>query len=430
MRLGATSTATAAAALLTSARTSMRPARPTVAALRDRVLSIGADEADSSELRFRKRLLVGIALLILPIGFLWGCLYWVIGEEAVALTPWAYVTGSIISLALFARNRNFAFLRTAQFLLILVAHALGTIMLGGLEDSSSVILWSLLAPLGAVAFDRPARAWPWFAAFVAVVVVTLVLSEVVRPDGANLPDEFVRTFVVLNIVAVSLVAMLLLITFARGRDTAQARVEALLLNILPKDVAERLQAEPYAIADHFEDASILFADVVDFTPLASRLDAREVVGMLDRLFTSFDVLVDRYEVEKIKTIGDCYMVAAGVPTQRPDHAHALAGLALELRECAKSCLADGAGHDLRLRIGISAGPVVAGVIGRRRFLYDLTGDTVNMASRMESHGTPDAIQITRSTWELLRDDFVAEPLGLVDVKGKGAVETWRLVRPR
>ena len=118
----------------------MRPARPTVAALRDRVLSIGADEADSSELRFRKRLLVGIALLILPIGFLWGCLYWVIGEEAVALTPWAYVTGSIISLALFARNRNFAFLRTAQFLLILVAPALGTIMLGGLEDSSSVIL--------------------------------------------------------------------------------------------------------------------------------------------------------------------------------------------------------------------------------------------------------------------------------------------------
>ena len=131
-----------------------------IAALRDRVLSIGADGADSSELRFRKRLLVGIALLILPIGFLWGCLYWAVGEEAVALTPWAYVTGSIISLAVFARNRSFAFLRTAQFLLILVAPALGTIMLGGLDDSSSVIVWSFLAPLGAVAFDRPRRAWP------------------------------------------------------------------------------------------------------------------------------------------------------------------------------------------------------------------------------------------------------------------------------
>ena len=399
-------------------------ASPSIAALQDRVLSIGADGADSSELRFRKQLLVGIALLILPIGFLWGCLYWVIGEEAVALTPWAYVTGSIISLAVFARNRSFAFLRTAQFLLILVAPALGTIMLGGLESSSSVILWSLLAPLGAVAFDRPGRAWPWFVAFVSTVVLSLVLGEVVRPDGADLPDAFVRTFVVLNIVVVSLVAMMLLVTFARGRETAQARVEALLLNILPEEVAQRLQAEPTAIADHFDDASILFADVVDFTPLASRLDAREVVGMLDRLFTSLDDLVDRYEVEKIKTIGDCYMVAAGVPRPRRDHAHALAALALEMKECARTCVP---GSDLRLRIGISSGPVVAGVIGRRRFLYDLWGDTVNMASRMESHGISDEIQITRPTWELLRDDFVTEPMGLVDVKGKGEVETWRLV---
>jgi adenylate cyclase len=395
-----------------------------IAALRDRVLSIGADWTDPSELRFRKRLLVGIAIFILPIGFLWGCLYWLVGEEAVALTPWAYVAGSIISLAVFARNRSFAFLRTAQFLLILVAPALGTIMLGGLDDSSSVILWSLLAPLGAVAFDRPGRAWPWFAAFVSTVVLALVLSEVVRPEGTNLPAGFVGTFDVLNIVAVSLVAMMLLVTFARGRDTAQARVEALLLNILPEEIAQRLQAEPNAIADHFDDASILFADVVDFTPLASRLDAREVVGMLDRLFTTFDELVDRYEVEKIKTIGDCYMVAAGVPRPRPDHAHALAGLALEMKDCARTCLP---GSDLRLRIGISSGPVVAGVIGRRRFLYDLWGDTVNMASRMESHGRSDQIQITRPTWELLRDDFVTEPIGLVDVKGKGNVETWQLV---
>jgi adenylate cyclase len=395
-----------------------------ITALRERVLSIGAHRADTSELRFRKRLLVGIAFFILPVAFLWGCLYWVVGEEAVALTPWAYVSGSVVSLAVFARNRNFAFLRTAQFLLILIAPALGTIMLGGLDDSSSVILWSLLAPLGAVAFDRPGRAWPWFAAFVATVVLVLVLSEFVRPEGANLPDGFVGAFDVLNIVGVALVAVMLLVTFARGRQIAQERVEALLLNILPEEIAQRLQAETTAIADHFDDASILFADVVDFTPLASRLDAREVVGMLDRLFTAFDELVDRYGVEKIKTIGDCYMVAAGVPRPRPDHAQALAGLALEMRDCAHTCLP---GSDLRLRIGISSGPVVAGVIGRRRFLYDLWGDTVNMASRMESHGVSDEIQITRPTWELLRHDFATEPMGLVDVKGKGEVETWRLV---
>jgi adenylate cyclase len=399
------------------------------AALRDHALSVGADPRDTADERFRKRLLVGVAVIILPVALVWGYLYWVVGEHEVALTPWAYATGSAISLAVFARTRNFAFLRTAQLLLILVAPALGTVMLGGLDESSSVILWSLLAPLGAVAFDRPSRAWPWFAAFIATIALALALSEVVRPNGADLPNGFVRTFDVLNIVVVSLVAMLLLVTFARGRDTAQARVETLLLNVLPAEVAQRLQSDPNSIADHFDDASILFADVVDFTPLANRLDPREVVGLLDRLFTTFDELVDRYDVEKIKTIGDCYMVAAGVPRQRPDHAHALAGLALEMRECAKRCLPDGADHDLRLRIGISSGPVVAGVIGRRRFLYDLWGDTVNMASRMESHGTPDEIQVTRSTFELLRDDFIIEPIGLVEVKGKGEVETWRLVGP-
>ena len=393
----------------------------------DRALAIGADPGDTSDVRFRKRLLVGISLLILPIGFLWGCLYWAIGEEAVALTPWTYVLASVLSLAVFARNRNFAFLRAAQLLLILVLPALGTVMLGGLGDSSFVILWSLLAPLGAVAFDRPARAWPWFGAFVATLVLAVALSEVVRPEGADLPDAFVRTFEVLNVVGVSFVAMVLLVTFARGRETAQARVEALLLNILPEDVAQRLQTDPNAIADQFDDASILFADVVDFTPLAGQLEAREVVGMLDRLFTSFDELVDRFDVEKIKTIGDCYMVAAGVPRPRPDHAHALAGLALEMAGCARTCLP---GSDLQLRIGISSGPVVAGVIGRRRFLYDLWGDTVNMASRMESHGVPDSIQITRSTWELVQDEFVTEPRGLVDVKGKGEVETWRLLARR
>ena len=401
-----------------------------ISLLRERAVSIGSDPRDTADERFRKRLLVGVALIILPVAFLWGCLYWIVGEREVALTPWGYVTGSAISLVVYARTRSFAFLRTAQLALILVAPALGTIAVGSLDEASSVVVWSLLAPLGAVAFDRPGRAWPWFAAFVVTVVLSIALAEVVRPDAADLPDAFVRTFDVLNIVVVSAVALLLLVTFARGREAAQARVETLLLNVLPAEVAQRLQSDPNSIADHFDEASILFADVVDFTPLASELDARELVGLLDRLFTSFDELVDRYEVEKIKTIGDCYMVAAGVPRPRADHAQALARLALEMGGCAKSCIPEGSEHDLRLRIGISSGPVVAGVIGRRRFLYDLWGDTVNMASRMESHGIADGIQITRSTWELVRDDFETEASGSVDVKGKGPVETWRLVGAR
>ena len=201
------------------------------------------------------------------------------------------------------------------------------------------------------------------------------------------------------------------------------------MNILPRPIAERLKVAAQTIADDFAAASILFADVVGFTPLAQRLPPAETVGMLDRLFSSFDVLVERHGLEKIKTIGDCYMAAAGVPEPCPDHACKAALLALDMRDVvAASQLADQTG--LELRIGINSGPVVAGVIGRKRFLYDLWGDAVNTASRMESHGMPGEIQITRATYELLKDDFVCRPRGTILVKGKGVMETWYLVGPR
>jgi class 3 adenylate cyclase len=150
--------------------------------------------------------------------------------------------------------------------------------------------------------------------------------------------------------------------------------------------------------------------------------------MLDHLFSHFDVLAERYGLEKIKTIGDCYMVAAGVPIPRTDHARSLALMALDMNEAMRS--QDSVGHlGLELRIGINSGPVVAGVIGRKRFLYDLWGDAVNTASRMESHGTPGRIQVTRATYELLKDEFAFEARGTVDVKGKGHMETWYLIGP-
>jgi guanylate cyclase len=228
----------------------------------------------------------------------------------------------------------------------------------------------------------------------------------------------------------------LLAVFARQRRDAvaalrveQAKAESLLLNILPRSIAERLKVETRTIADQFSSASILFADVVDFTPLAERLPPAEVVGVLDHLFTHFDVLAERHELEKIKTIGDCYMVAAGVPSPRPDHAHALARMALDMQAAMRS--ADAVGHlGLELRVGINSGPVIAGVIGRKRFLYDLWGDAVNTASRMESAGTPGRIQVTRATYELLRNEFMFEPRGTVAVKGKGDMETWYLVGRR
>jgi guanylate cyclase len=154
-----------------------------------------------------------------------------------------------------------------------------------------------------------------------------------------------------------------------------------------------------------------------------------VVGYLDHLFSHFDALAERHGLEKIKTIGDCYMVAAGVPTPRPDHARALALMALEMLDAMRSH--GEIGHlGLELRVGINSGPVVAGVIGRKRFLYDLWGDAVNTASRMESYGTPGRVQITRATYELVADEFLCEPRGTIPVKGKGEVEVWYLVGPR
>jgi len=219
--------------------------------------------------------------------------------------------------------------------------------------------------------------------------------------------------------------------FARERQDAlsalqeeQAKAEGLLLNILPRSIADKLKADAQPIADHIGAASILFADVVDFTPWSEQREPAEVVGYLDRLFTRFDELADRYGLEKIKTIGDCYMVAAGVPAARPDHARALALMAMDMLEAMSSNDDVGRGHELR--VGINSGPVVAGVIGRKRFLYDLWGDAVNTASRMESHGTPGRVQITRATYELLADEFECEPRGTIVVKGKGEVEAWYL----
>jgi class 3 adenylate cyclase len=237
----------------------------------------------------------------------------------------------------------------------------------------------------------------------------------------------------LNIAVGGTIVFTLLAVFAGQRRDAlaalrqeQAKAEDLLLNILPRSIADKLKAKTQPIADHFELTSILFADVVDFTPWSEQLAPAEVVGYLDRLFSHFDELAEHYGLEKIKTIGDCYMVAAGVPTPRPDHARALALMALDMLEAMRS-------HDevrhlgLELRVGINSGPVVAGVIGRKRFLYDLWGDAVNMASRMESHGKPGRIQITRATYELLADEFECEPRGTIAVKGKGEVEAWYLI---
>jgi adenylate cyclase len=199
--------------------------------------------------------------------------------------------------------------------------------------------------------------------------------------------------------------------------------DRLLLNILPAPIAERLKTEPGVIADEFDSVSVLFADIVGFTPLTESLSAEHMVAWLNDVYSAVDTLVQEHGVEKIRTIGDGYMVAAGVPFLMDDHASALTRLALDMKTHFEA-LPPIDGHLVDFRIGINSGPVVGGVIGLHKFQYDIWGDTVNTAARMESHGVPGRIHISTATHESLKDEFVCERRGVIDVKGKGEMETW------
>jgi adenylate cyclase len=212
-------------------------------------------------------------------------------------------------------------------------------------------------------------------------------------------------------------------------ERAHHQSESLLLNILPHSIAVRLKEKEETIADGFDNVTILFADVVGFTPLSEKLDPAVVVAFLNRLFSEFDRMADALGLEKIKTIGDAYMVAGGIPEPRGDHASAIAKMAVQMQAYVSS-IPTPAGKTLRLRIGINTGPVIAGVIGLRKFTYDLWGDTVNTAARMESHGIPGEIQVTEQARKLLDDEYEFEDRGLVEIKGKGPMVVSLLRRAR
>ena len=409
-----------------------------VRTLLDRTLSrlalVGADPSDDEDTRLRKGLLVLIVILILPISLAWCALYVTFGGP-VGYTALIYFAVSVASIVVFARTREFGLLLRVQLVAILLTTNLSMIPLGGILGSSGVGLWGILAPLGALVFTGIRSGIRWYVAFL-VVFLGSGIAGVLLGSESPLPSWFANTMLALNIAVGGTIVFTLLALFAKQREDAllalrseHERAENLLLNILPGSIAERLKASPKTIADQFAAASVLFADVVDFTPRSEQLSPAEVVETLDRLFSHFDTLAERYGLEKIKTIGDAYRVAAGVPDPRPDHAKVLARLALDMTA---SMAPGGAVADLglELRIGMNSGPVVAGVIGRKRFLYDLWGDAVNIASRMESQGTPGRIQITEPTHELLGDEFECEPRGTVSVKGKGDMETWYLVGRR
>ena len=294
-------------------------------------------------------------------------------------------------------------------------------------------LYLLLLPLPTILIDPPGRVAHYSVsavAFVSSMVAVLVVDPDVPSVIAGTTAETV--LLIVNALGTAFIMFIVNLHFRQATDVAEAgmleaneRSERLLLNVLPEEIAERLKAGEAVIADRAEAVTVLFADLVGSTEMSERFTADEMVEMLNDLFTPFDNLADAMGLEKIKTIGDAYMVVGGLPVPRPDHVSAVADMALAMREELANHWVAGFGR-MQMRFGIHTGPVVAGVIGRRKFSYDLWGDTVNTAARMESHGVPGEIQVTSQVREALGDGYAFESRGVVDIKGKGQMETFFL----
>jgi guanylate cyclase len=309
-----------------------------------------------------------------------------------------------------------------------------TLILGGFEGSGYFLpLFGLSNPLVGLINLKFRQTVFWLGAYVASLWMVFFLQPyLVQPA---IPATFLRFMFVVNGSLAGVFYFGIFVYFINQRNEAyrllrleQAKSERLLLNILPQDVALTLKNDEHVRPGYFPSASILFADVVSFTPLSANMTPTELVELLNDVFSYFDDLVEKYGLEKIKTIGDCYMVAAGVPRLQADHAQVLTRLALEIRDYVGQH--EFQGKHPSFRMGINSGPVTAGVIGYKKFAYDLWGDAVNTASRMESHGTGGAIQITESTYDLIKDDFLCEPQGIISVKGKGEMSVWYVLNSR
>jgi adenylate cyclase len=356
----------------------------------------------------------------------WVVTYLLLGLVVSAAVPFAYQLISVASIGWFVRTGDFSTLRLAQIGAMLVLPFVLQWTLGGYGPSSAVMIWAFAAPLGALVFFGPRQAVLVFAGYVALAVFSGIIDPLLPQPASTIPEGLRLVFFVLNIAGVSVVTYAVLQYFVAERERAQAETETLLHSILPRSIADRLKSGAQLIANEHPEVTVLFADLAGFTPLARRAGPAEIVTVLNRVFSAFDELAERHGLEKIKTIGDAYMAVAGAPEPRPDHARAAADMALDMLEAVEVCARE-LGQPLAVRVGMHSGRAVAGVIGTRKFAYDLWGDAVNVASRMESHGVAGRIQVSDAVRELIGDAYRFEERGAMDIKGLGEMRTWFLL---
>jgi guanylate cyclase len=392
-----------------------------VARVRDSITLPG----DSESIRIRKTTLTLIVLLIIPGNLIWTLSFISMGLTRAATVNLASTVFYLASTVFLFRTRNFHAYFNITLAFIFVYLVSLQISLGGIVQSGVLMASGLLAPLAASLVLSRRNTIFWAVIYVIVFTGLLAFDETIVLKAPELPANFSISNGFFTVAFVTLLSLAMILYLLRELEVAQNRADTLLFNMLPKNVAARLKEKPQTIAEDYDNASILFADIVGFTPLSNQLSPTEMIELLNQIFSHFDSLVEKYGVEKIRTIGDNYMVASGLPNSRPDHAQALAYTALDMLEYCRNLEPVG-GKNLNFRIGINSGPLTAGVIGNKKFQYDVWGDVVNTASRMESHGLPGRIQVTNETRHQLRDDFVLTPRSAINVKGKGEMSTWFL----
>lgn len=380
----------------------------------------------------QQRLLVMSTLMMAVAAIFWGGIYFFFNEPLAAFIPWSYSIVSFISLVFFRTDNLSWILRESQLLLSLLLPFLVMWELGGFVNSSAVVIWSLTCPMGAVVFVGRKAAIAWFVAFVALILIGAAIGYPSTSSTSALPPALIVTLFVMNLSGVSIVAFVLLSYFVKQKDGAlgllaqeRERSESLIRNMLPASISERLKRQQKPIADRLEGVTILFADIVGFTSYAMQRSPEEIVTLLDNIFSKMDEIAKQYGLEKIKTIGDAYMVCGGLAGNPKGGALATAHFAVDVMTYLKD-LSDQSGLPLDLRIGLNTGPVVAGVIGQSKFSYDIWGDAVNVAARLQQNADPGSILISKETGDLILSNFDLRPLGDLKLKGHSPVATFEL----
>lgn len=390
----------------------------------DRMATIGDRPEDDEDLRVRKHALAITLLGLIPASVSWALIGLVIDRPLLTAASIYFSLAMPVTLVLLSRTKAFEPIVRALLFIGLSYVVLGHLALGGMSAGGASLIWGLVAPVSAVLYFDRSSSLRWFVGFGAIVVGAIIFDPLVvslLPASWSSPPSWLFAY---NLIGPSLI-VLLLIRFVDGqRLTAQQESRHLLHDMLPGKVAERLADGERLIAETHPDVSVLFADVVGFTEFADHVEADDLLLTLNQLFSAFDRIAVRHGIEKIKTTGDAYIAVAGAPVAMEGHALAAVRAAADMHRAVER-LGGLRRRGMQLRVGIASGPITAGVIGEHRYTYDMWGDTVNVAARMESTGMPGMIQVAASTHERVGDDYPWTERQVL-VKGKGEMAAYVL----